>query len=40
MHFMYFTEQPMNAYPEEKVEDRVGVGGGWSLGVTALMFSN
>ena len=31
MHLMYFTEQPMSAYPEDEV------GGD---GVTALMFSN
>ena len=40
MHFMYFTEQPMNTYPEDKVEERVSIGGERSLGVTALMFSN
>ena len=40
MHFMYFTEQPMNTYPEDKVEERVSIGGDRSLGVTALMFSN
>ena len=31
MHLMYFTEQPMSAYPEDAVDDD---------GVTALMFSN
>src|SRR5690348_18513147 len=31
MHLMYFTEQPMNAYPEEE---------GREFGSTALMFSN
>ena len=31
MHLMYFTEQPMSAYPEDAVGDE---------GVTALMFSN
>ena len=31
MHLMYFTEQPMSAYPEEAVGDD---------GVTALLFSN
>src|SRR2546428_12023819 len=31
MHLMYFTEQPMSAYPEEE---------GRAFGATALMFSN
>src|SRR5262245_29061292 len=31
MHLMYFTEQPMSAYPEEE---------GRKFGATALMFSN
>src|SRR5207245_11582312 len=31
MHLMYFTEQPMSAYPEEA---------GREFGATALMFSN
>src|SRR5438132_13160853 len=31
MHFMYFTEQPMSAYPEQEGPD---------FGATALMFSN
>ena len=31
MHLMYFTEQPMSAYPE---------GEGRDFGATALMFSN
>src|SRR2546425_7241181 len=31
MHLMYFTEQPMSAYPEEE---------GRTFGATALMFSN
>ena len=31
MHLMYFTEQPMSAYPEQEGRD---------FGATALMFSN
>ena len=31
MHLMYFTEQPMSAYPEQAGRD---------FGATALMFSN
>ena len=31
MHLMYFTEQPMSAYPEDE---------GRKFGATALMFSN
>ena len=31
MHLMYFTEQPMSAYPEDE---------GRAFGATALMFSN
>ena len=31
MHLMYFTEQPMSAYPEDE---------GLKFGATALMFSN
>jgi len=31
MHFMYFTEQPMSAYPAEE---------GLKFGATALMFPN
>src|SRR2546422_2146772 len=31
MHLMYFTEQPMSAYPEDEGRD---------FGATALMFSN
>ena len=31
MHLMYFTEQPMSAYPEAE---------GRAFGATALMFSN
>ena len=31
MHLMYFTEQPMSAYPADK---------GLEFGATALMFSN
>src|SRR5437867_4116817 len=31
MHLMYFTEQPMSAYPEDE---------GRALGATALLFSN
>ena len=31
MHLMYFTEQPMAAYPEDEGRD---------FGATALMFSN
>ena len=31
MHLMYFTEQPMSAYPEDEGRKR---------GATALMFSN
>ena len=31
MHLMYFTEQPMSAYPAEE---------GLKFGATALMFSN
>ena len=31
MHLMYFTEQPMSAYPADE---------GLEFGATALMFSN
>lgn len=40
MHIMYFTEQPMSAYPEEAATDEVPIGQGQSQRVTALMLSN
>jgi alkanesulfonate monooxygenase SsuD/methylene tetrahydromethanopterin reductase-like flavin-dependent oxidoreductase (luciferase family) len=40
MHIMYFTEQPMSAYPEDEATDEVPIGQGRSQRVTALMLSN
>lgn len=40
MHIMYFTEQPMSTYPEDKISEVVPVGGGQAQKVTSLMFSN
>ncbi|MGE0540475.1 MAG: LLM class flavin-dependent oxidoreductase [Dehalococcoidia bacterium] len=40
MHIMYFTEQPMSAYPEDEARDEVPIGQGRSQRVTALMLSN
>ena len=40
MHIMYFTEQPMSAYPEDEARDEVPIGQGKSQRVTALMLSN
>lgn len=40
MEILYFTEQPMSAYPEEAANDEIPVGGGKTQKVTALLFSN
>ena len=40
MHIMYFTEQPMSTYPEDKITESVPVGGGAAQKITSLMFSN
>jgi len=40
MHLMYFTEQPMSAYPEDAALEQVPAGGDKAQRVTALMFSN
>jgi alkanesulfonate monooxygenase SsuD/methylene tetrahydromethanopterin reductase-like flavin-dependent oxidoreductase (luciferase family) len=40
MEILYFTEQPMSAYPEEAATDEIPVGGGRTQRVTALLFSN
>ncbi|MDZ7727618.1 MAG: LLM class flavin-dependent oxidoreductase [Dehalococcoidia bacterium] len=40
MEILYFTEQPMSAYPEEAATDEIPVGGGKTQKVTALLFSN
>lgn len=40
MEILYFTEQPMSAYPQEAATDEVPIGGGKTQRVTALLFSN
>ena len=37
---IYFTEQPMSAYPEDMADDTVPIGGGKTQRVTSLMLSN
>ncbi|MCC7363986.1 MAG: LLM class flavin-dependent oxidoreductase [Dehalococcoidia bacterium] len=40
MEILYFTEQPMSAYPEDKATDEVPIGGGKTQRITSLLFSN
>ena len=40
MHIMYFTEQPMSAYPEDELDEEIRLGNTPPQKVTALLFSN